>query len=79
MNRTVSAIFENGVFRPTESVALTEGSKVELTVHTPDAASRNGSAAETLARIAALPVEGDRNPFSGADHDSVLYGKHGAR
>jgi predicted DNA-binding antitoxin AbrB/MazE fold protein len=79
MNRTVSAIFEKGVFRPTESVALSEGAKVELTVRTPDAVPANGSVAETLARIAALPVEGDRDPFSGADHDSVLYDKHGAR
>jgi hypothetical protein len=25
-------------------------------------------------RIAALPIEGDTDPFSGADHDRVLYG-----
>lgn len=25
------------------------------------------------ARIAALPIEGDDEPFSGADHDKVLY------
>lgn len=27
-----------------------------------------------LDRIAALPIEGDTDPFSGADHDRVLYG-----
>ncbi len=27
-----------------------------------------------IERIAALPIEGDRTPFSGADHDRVLYG-----
>ena len=26
-------------------------------------------------RIAALPIEGKTDPFSGADHDKVLYGK----
>ena len=26
-------------------------------------------------RIAALPIEGDTDPFSGADHDRVLYGE----
>ncbi|MGI8980096.1 MAG: hypothetical protein ACR2FY_12805 [Pirellulaceae bacterium] len=27
-----------------------------------------------LDRIAALPIEGTAEPFSGADHDKVLYG-----
>lgn len=26
-------------------------------------------------RIASLPLEGSDEPFSGADHDKVLYGK----
>jgi hypothetical protein len=26
------------------------------------------------ARIASLPIEGSKEPFSGADHDKVLYG-----
>ena len=79
MDRTVNAIFENGVFRPTEPVTLSEGSRVELTVHTEQSVAPNGSAVETLARLATLPIEGDRDPSSGADHDSVLYGEHGAR
>lgn len=28
-----------------------------------------------LDRIAALPIEGDTDSFSGADHDRVLYGE----
>lgn len=28
-----------------------------------------------IARIAALPLEGSADDFSGADHDQVLYGK----
>jgi len=28
-----------------------------------------------LERIAALPIEGRRDPFSGANHDKVLYGE----
>ena len=28
-----------------------------------------------LEGIAALPIEGSRDPFSGADHDRVLYGR----
>lgn len=30
---------------------------------------------EMIDRIAALPIEGSTEPFSGADHDKVLYGK----
>jgi hypothetical protein len=29
---------------------------------------------EAIDRIAALPLEGPQEPFSGADHDKVLYG-----
>jgi len=29
--------------------------------------------AEILAEIAALPIEGDRDRFSGEEHDRVLY------
>ncbi|MGB7160986.1 MAG: antitoxin family protein [Tepidisphaeraceae bacterium] len=79
MNRTINAIFENGVFRPTEPVALTNGSHVELTVRTDDvdAVTSDGSALEPLSRLAALPLEGDRDEFS--DHDAILYGRHGVR
>ncbi|MDQ3438824.1 MAG: antitoxin family protein [Planctomycetota bacterium] len=80
MNRTVNAIFENGVFRPTEPVALSDGSHVELTVRTDEtAAPLNGSAAEVLSRLAALPIEGKADAFSGGDHDAILYGRDGAR
>ena len=30
---------------------------------------------EIMDRIAALPIEGSEEPFSGRDHDKVLYGK----
>jgi len=80
MNRTVNAIFENGVFRPTEPVALSDGAHVEITVHTSETVAEHGvSAAGMLARLAALPIEGDADPFSGAEHDAILYGKDGAR
>ena len=80
MNRTINAIFENGVFRPTEPVPLSDGSHVELTVRTNErAASSNGSAADLLSRLAALPMEGPADAFSGTDHDAILYGRDGAR
>jgi predicted DNA-binding antitoxin AbrB/MazE fold protein len=83
MTQKIRAIFENGVFRPIESVELLNGSQVQLTVQTNEASisaerSLHDADAE-LDRIAALPIEGDRSPFSGAAHDAVLYGKNGAR
>jgi hypothetical protein len=30
---------------------------------------------EIIDRIASLPIEGSQEPFSGSDHDQVLYGK----
>ena len=80
MNRTINAIFENGVFRPTEPVTLSDGSHVELTVRTDEpTALSNGSAADLLSRLAAMPIEGQADAFSGADHDAILYGRDGAR
>jgi predicted DNA-binding antitoxin AbrB/MazE fold protein len=83
MTQKVRAIFENGVFRPVESIRLSSGMEVELTVQTDDnennTASSIGALNDELDRIAALPIEGDAHPFSGADHDQILYGKHGAR
>jgi hypothetical protein len=35
----------------------------------------NGNAASILAEIAALPLEGASDAFSGREHDSILYPK----
>jgi hypothetical protein len=35
----------------------------------------NGKAAEILAEIAALPLEGSSDTFAGREHDSILYPK----
>jgi predicted DNA-binding antitoxin AbrB/MazE fold protein len=83
MNRTIEAIFENGVFRPAEPVQLPEGSRVSVSipVEAVEPAKSPGEIAyEFLARIAAMPSEGPKDGFSGADHDKVLYGgKDGVR
>lgn len=38
----------------------------------------NSAPYEILKAIASLPLEGSDEPFSGRDHDAVLYGKKGA-
>lgn len=74
MTTTVEAIYERGVLRLKEPIALAEGAQVEVIVITRDAAQNGASPAEILSTIAALPLEGESDDFSGRDHDRILYG-----
>ncbi len=89
MTTSIEAVYEGGVLRLKEPLALAEGTPVRVAVST----MPNGSAmtleplepatqanatprrtpAEIMAEIAALPEEGDGTLFSGAQHDEVLY------
>jgi predicted DNA-binding antitoxin AbrB/MazE fold protein len=74
MSNSVRAVYENGVFRPLKPVALPEGAEVHVVIS--DQSDKDGAAAAAiLAEIAALPVEGDGDPFTSRDHDQVLYGE----
>ena len=80
MTTIVRAVYEGGLFRPVEHVAIAEGACVELTVRTeavPTIAPE--FILEALLEIAALPLEGPNDGFSGADHDKILYGGPDAR
>jgi hypothetical protein len=54
---------------------LPEGSRLDVIVITHEQTKANSDVAETLAEIAALPLQGETNAFSGRDHDSILYPK----
>jgi predicted DNA-binding antitoxin AbrB/MazE fold protein len=87
MNRSVTAVFDAGVFRPLQPVDLAPGTQVEVQVPVrADIASTGELSAEELARqrqaieemiakIESLPLEGPDDGFSGRDHDKILYGK----
>lgn len=75
MNQTISAIYENGVLRPEKPLEVSEGAKVEIIVVVTENKKQKRTAAEILAELAALPLEGKTDKFSGRDHDEVLYGK----
>ncbi len=77
----VEAVYEHGVFRPKEPVALEEGTEVSLELHVAEAADAEQArkVAEWLAHIAALPMENEQEGFSGREHDKILYGKKDAR
>jgi predicted DNA-binding antitoxin AbrB/MazE fold protein len=81
MTRTIQAVYEGGVFKPREPVALQEGAAVELTVHADPAfvPADPAKVLHFLEEIAALPLEGPNDGFSGADHDKILYGGTDAR
>lgn len=79
MTTTVDAVYEHGVLRPTQPIELAEGTRVRVIVITEE---QNGEAqkspADILAEIAALYVETHQAPFSGRDHDKILYSESGA-
>jgi hypothetical protein len=73
---------QNGVVVLDADAPLPEGAEVSVVFPpAPEAASETMSEAERqrvlqiMDRIAALPIEGMTDPFSGADHDKVLYGR----
>ncbi len=74
MNRTIRAIYEDGVFLPLERVDLDNGEEVGvILLDKVDTGPQKSQ--KILAEIAALPMEGNTNGFSGEDHDQILYPK----
>jgi predicted DNA-binding antitoxin AbrB/MazE fold protein len=78
MTKEIEAIYERGIIRPVKPLDLPEGSLLDVIVITHEKARTKGSAAGILAEIAALPLEGVSDAFSGQDHDSILYPKNPA-
>jgi len=74
MTKQIEAVYENGVLRPVHPIELPEGEHLDLILITRDARQPNsGAVAKSLAEIAALPLEGSSDAFSGREHDRVLY------
>ncbi|MEK7833943.1 MAG: antitoxin family protein [Acidobacteriota bacterium] len=72
MSQQVQAVYSGGVIRPLEKVILEEGEELSVLL-LPRQKRRKVNPAETLNAIAALPIEGESDGFTGADHDLVLY------
>jgi predicted DNA-binding antitoxin AbrB/MazE fold protein len=75
MTKEIEAIYEQGIIRPLQPLELPEGARLDLIVITHEQPKTNGNAAEILAEIAALPLEGPGDAFSGREHDAILYPK----
>ena len=74
----IHALYENGVFRPTEPVELPESCPVELVIRQEGAATLQPSSTTPLARLAAIAAEHPENTELprdlAAQHDHYLYG-----
>jgi len=75
MSQTISAVYEKGVLILEKPLAVSEGVKVEIIVLLPKDKMPEKTPAELLAKIAALPIEGNGEKFSNRDHDRILYDK----
>jgi predicted DNA-binding antitoxin AbrB/MazE fold protein len=72
--QTIHAIFENGIFRPTEPVELPDRCEVEITIHLQQTTTEHS----TLVRLAEIGRQFPANPELPDDlaeqHDHYLYG-----
>ena len=73
MTKEIEAVYEQGMIRPLQPLELPEGTRLDLIVVTHEQPKTNGNAAEIIAEIAALPLEGSSDTFAGREHDSTLY------
>ena len=73
MTKEIAAVYEHGMIRPLEPLELPEGARLEVIVITHEQLETNSEAPEILAKIAALPLEGSTDAFTGREHDSILY------
>ena len=70
---TLEAVYEGGVLRLTQPIDLPEGTRVEITLTKSGSNFQQKTPADILGAIASLPLEGNKDKFSGRDHDKVLY------
>ena len=72
--KNIHAVYENGIFRPTDPVDLPENSEVELTVH----ATAPQAAHKPLQRLLTIAEQFPENPDLPSDlaeqHDHYLFG-----
>ncbi len=78
----IHGLIQNGVVVLQTAASVPEGAEVAVVVPAaPETAAKAAVDAERqraiqiMDRIAALPIEGMNDPFNGAEHDKVLYGK----
>jgi predicted DNA-binding antitoxin AbrB/MazE fold protein len=76
MTVTVEAIYEQGILRLSQPIPLAEGTHVQVTIISPPVEFETKSPSQILKDIAAIPLQGKQDEFSGRDHDAILYPQH---
>ena len=76
MKVTLEAIYEQGVLRLSQPIPLAEGTHVQVMLVSPEIESEPKSPSQILREIAAMPLQGKDDEFSGRDHDKILYPQH---
>jgi predicted DNA-binding antitoxin AbrB/MazE fold protein len=76
MTVTVEAIYEQGILKLSQPIPLADGTRVEVMVISPPVELATQSPSEILQDIAAMPLQGKQDEFSGRDHDKILYPSH---
>lgn len=66
MTITIEAIYEKGMLKPKEPLALTEGAEVRVIIETP------GEAHDPLEAVIGI---GDGPPDGADNHDKYIYGR----
>ena len=73
MTITVQAVYEHGILRLAQPISLAEGTQVEVVVTAHESKLEKVTPVKILRAIAALPLRGNDDEFSGVDHDRILY------
>ncbi|HEX5244899.1 MAG TPA: antitoxin AF2212-like protein [Tepidisphaeraceae bacterium] len=73
MTRTIKAVFEHGIFRPVEPIALAEGQSVDIKVPEERTYPSPQVLLQALLEIAAIPESPPGDGLTAEDHDQVLY------
>lgn len=73
MTRTIKAVFEHGIFRPVEPIALAEGQSVDIKVPDERVYPSAQVVLQTLLEIAAIPEFPPDDGLTSVDHDKILY------
>jgi predicted DNA-binding antitoxin AbrB/MazE fold protein len=76
MTVTLEAIYEQGILRLSQPIPLAEGTHVQVTINSPPVEFETKSSSQILKDIAAMPLQGKQDEFSGRDHDKILYSQH---
>ena len=75
MTKVIDAVYEGGLFRPSEKVDLTEGARVQVLVPSVEPERDPKKVAEVMAAVAATAPRTGKPEDGARNHDKYLYSK----